>query len=83
MGMHTFFFLAAERWNVLPHECRQAVSLPEFVSQTNSFLGFPVEWLSLLGVPYNQEYNTGHVLLLQVNNVTYYLRTGLFAKPIT
>ena len=34
--------LAAERWNTLPTECRQAPSLPKFASCTKTFLGFPV-----------------------------------------
>ena len=50
-GMHSISFLAADRWNLLPTECRQAHSLPEFVQHLKVFLGFPVRRQSLLGVP--------------------------------
>ena len=40
-GLTSISFLVVERWNTLPAECRQAPSLPEFVSRAKTFLGFP------------------------------------------
>jgi len=41
-GMFSIRFLAADRWNSLPRECRTAESLPVFVTLCKQFLGFPV-----------------------------------------
>ena len=38
---HIYFFPGADRWNSLPLECRQACSIPEFVSHVKLYLGFP------------------------------------------
>ena len=40
-GFTSISFLAADRWNSLPLECRQACSIPEFVSHVKLYLGFP------------------------------------------
>ena len=50
-GLTSISFPAAERWNTIPAECHQAPSLPEFVSRTKTFLGFPVRGSGLLGPP--------------------------------
>ena len=50
-GLHSVSFLAADRWNALPSECRQARSPSVFVILINHHLGFPVKRHSLLGLP--------------------------------
>ena len=50
-GSHSVSFLAADRWNSLPSDCRQAQSLPDFVSQLKLFLGFPVRRPRPVGPP--------------------------------
>ena len=50
-GLHSVSFLAADRWNALPSECRQARSLSVFVILIKHHLGFPVKRHSLLGLP--------------------------------
>ena len=50
-GLHSVSFLAADRWNALPSECRQARSPSVFVILIKHHLGFPVKRHSLLGLP--------------------------------
>jgi len=41
-GFHALSYLAADRWNALPADCRQARSPAEFAAFTRNFLGYPV-----------------------------------------
>ena len=50
-GYHSVSFLAADRWNALLSECRQAHSPSQFVTLPKQYLGFPVKRHSLLGLP--------------------------------
>ena len=50
-GLHSVSFLAADRWNALPSQCRQARSPSVFVILIKHHLGFPVKRHSLLGLP--------------------------------
>ena len=43
IGYLSVSFLAANRWNALPPECRQARSPAEFVHHVKLYLGFPVK----------------------------------------
>ena len=42
-GFSSLSFLAADRWNILPSDCRQARSPNEFIALTKQYLGFPVK----------------------------------------
>ena len=50
-GYNSISFIAADRWNSLPPDCRNARSLPVFVSHTKLFLGFPVRRPRPVGLP--------------------------------
>ena len=50
-GMRSISFLAADRWNALPTDCRQAPSLTLYVNMVKIHLGFPVKRQRLLGLP--------------------------------
>ena len=50
-GYHSVSSLAADKWNALPSERRQARSPSQFVILTKQYLWFPVKRHSLLGLP--------------------------------
>jgi len=51
-GLHSFSYLAADRWNALPPVCRTAASPAKFRSHVKQYLGFPVKRRRrLLGIP--------------------------------